>query len=436
MNISVFGIGYVGAVTAACFAADGHKVIGVDVNRDKVRSINEGRSPIIERSLDELTREAVRSGNLSATDNVAEAVNHAEVCIICVGTPSAPNGNLNFEYVERVCTQIGQALAKADGYKVLAMRSTMLPGTLLKRLIPILERESGKKVGVGFGAAVNPEFLREGSAIEDFRNPPFTVIGQVDERGGDILAKLYADIPAPIFRVAPDEASMIKYACNAFHALKVVFANEIGRLGKELGIDSTKVMDVFCQDTRLNISPRYLKPGFAFGGSCLPKDLRALTYLARHSDVDLPMMDSLMPSNERHVQFAYRMIERLGKKRVTLAGLSFKPGTDDLRESPMVHLAETLLGKGYDVRIYDRNVNLSRLVGSNRAYIEQAIPHIAALMCDTLEDAVRGADVVIASHGINSELAGVLRAGQTVIDLARTATDSVQIAAEVEGICW
>ncbi len=232
MNISVFGIGYVGAVTAACFAADGHKVIGVDVNRDKVRSINEGRSPIIERGLDELTREAVRSGNLSATDNVAEAVKHAEVCIICVGTPSAPNGNLNFEYVERVCTQIGQALAQADGYKVLAMRSTMLPGTLLKRLIPILERESGKKVGEGFGAAVNPEFLREGSAIEDFRNPPFTVIGQVDERGGDILAKLYEDIPAPIFRVAPDEASMIKYACNAFHALKVVFANEIGRLAR------------------------------------------------------------------------------------------------------------------------------------------------------------------------------------------------------------
>lgn len=439
MDISVFGLGYVGSVTAACLASQGHKVVGVDVNPDKVRTINRGESPIVEPGLDHLISDAVSAGNLSATQDAVAAVAHGDVSMICVGTPSNSNGGLNLEYVERVCAEIGCALAGIKSYKVVVLRSTVLPGTLSTRLIPILTEESGKRVGVDFGVAVNPEFLREGSAIEDFENSPFTLIGQVDKRAGDVLAALYADIPAPVFRTAPDTACMVKYASNAFHALKVTFANEIGRLCKEQGVDSTRVMEVFCQDARLNISSRYLRPGFAFGGSCLPKDLRALLYLGRHSDLRLPVMESILPSNHLQVQKAVDLILGNNRRRVGIIGLSFKRGTDDLRESPVVELVETLSGKGLEVRIYDENVNLSRLVGGNKAYIERVLPHISAMMCASMEEVVDNSDVIILAHNPRDRrdrLIDLLKPDQLLVDFVKVVSDGNDCPAAYEGICW
>ena len=339
MNVSIFGLGYVGCVTAACLASQGHRVVGVDINIDKVEAINNGKSPIIERGLGELIQTGRRSGNLRATQDAYEAVAHGDVLVICVGTPSDANGNLNFKFIDRVCIDIAQSLREVSGFKVIAVRSTLLPGTIDQRVIPLLTKESGKQVGEDFGVASNPEFLREGSAIDDFNNPPFTIIGTVDEQAGAMLEQLYRDIPAPIFRTDPNTACMVKYACNAFHGLKVVFANEIGQLCKKAGVDGTQVMDIFCQDTSLNISSRYLKPGFAFGGSCLPKDLRALLYLARHTDLQLPMLESILPSNRLHIQSVADIILSDPKRtKVGIIGLTFKPGTDDLRESPIVQL--------------------------------------------------------------------------------------------------
>lgn len=439
MNVSILGLGYVGSVTAACLASQGHKVVGVDVNADKVEVINNGRSPVVEPGLDRLIRDAVSVGNLSATQDAVAAVAHGDVSLICVGTPSNSNGNLNLEFVERVCAQIGRALAGMKTYKVVALRSTVLPETLGTRLIPLLTRESGKRVGADFGVAVNPEFLREGSAIEDFRNPPFTVVGQVDKRAGDVLAALYADVAAPVFRTDPDTACMVKYASNAFHALKVTFANEIGRLCKEQGIDSTQVMEIFCQDTKLNISSRYLRPGFAFGGSCLPKDLRALLYLARHSDLRLPVLESILPSNDLQIQKAVDLILRDHRQKVGIIGLSFKPNTDDLRESPVVELVETLSGKGLEVKIYDGNVNLSRLMGGNKAFIERVIPHISALMCASMEEVVESSDVIVVAHDLRDgrkRLTDLLKQDQLLIDFVKIVSDGDRCPAAYEGICW
>ncbi len=419
MNVSVFGLGYVGAVSAACFAHRGHSVVGVDVNPDKVNTINSGKSPIIEPGLEDLLQEGVAQGRLSATTDTAAAVAHADVCLVCVGTPSDFNGSLDLQYLKRVCAEIGAELAKSADYKVVALRSTMLPGTVMDHLLPILEESSGKKAGPDFGVVANPEFLRESSAIKDFDNPPFTLIGQLDARAGDTVAALYEGIPAPVYRTDPDTACMVKYASNAYHALKIAFANEIGRVCEQAGIDAAEVMDIFSQDTKLNISARYLRPGFAFGGSCLPKDLRAILYYARHTDTSVPVLEAILPSNEQQVQMALDKIQRSGKKNVAIVGLSFKPGTDDLRESPMVHLAETLLGKGYNLRIYDRDVHLTRLIGKNKAYIEQVIPHIAALMDASLDDALASAEVVVTGHGMIEGLAERLRPGQIVLDVTR-----------------
>jgi GDP-mannose 6-dehydrogenase len=438
MDISVFGLGYVGSVTAACLASQGHKVVGVDVNVDKVQTINSGRSPVVEPGLDHLIRKAVSVGNLSATQDAAAAVAHGDVSLICVGTPSNSNGSLNLEYVERVYAEIGSALAGMQTYKVVALRSTVLPGTLSTCLIPILTEESGKRVGVNFGVAVNPEFLREGSAIEDFENPPFTLIGQVDKRAGDLLAAIYAHIHAPVFRTGPDTACMVKYASNAFHALKVTFANEVGQLCKQQGVDSTQVMEIFCQDTKLNISSRYLRPGFAFGGSCLPKDLRALLYLARHSDVRAPVLESILPSNELQIRKTAHLILNGGRPRVGVIGLSFKPGTDDLRESPVVELVEILSGKGIEVHIYDENVNLSKLVGGNKAYIERVLPHISAMMTGSIEEVVDKSDVVVLAHcpADKDRITGLVRPDQLVVDFAKAISDPDDWPAAYEGIGW
>jgi GDP-mannose 6-dehydrogenase len=439
MNIGVFGLGYVGSVTAACLASRGHRVVGVDSNIAKVDAINGGHSAIIEPGLEELIREGARSGNLRATHDACEASAHADILIICVGTPSDANGNLVFTFLDRVCLDIAEALRAMSGFKVIAVRSTLLPGTIAQRVVPLLTRGSGKRSGEDFGVASNPEFLREGSAIDDFNRPPFTIVGALDQRARDMLEQLYRDIPAPIFHTDVDTASMIKYASNAFHALKVVFANEIGLLCKKADVDGTQVMDIFCRDNSLNISSKYLKPGFAFGGSCLPKDLRALLYLARHGDLELPMLESLLPSNRLHIQrIADLVLSSPGRRKVGVIGLTFKPGTDDLRESPIVHLVEVLNGKGVEVKIFDRNVLLSRLIGGNKAFIEQALPHIAAMMRGSMEEVVQDADAVVVGHALEDggmHLVSLLGPNQLLIDLVRMAPGASH-SATYEGVCW
>ncbi len=436
-TISIFGLGYVGSVSIACLADNGHKVIGVDVSSTKVEMIREGHSPIIEEGLDELLKKGVNAGRIRATQDSVEAVHASAVSFICVGTPSHTNGSLNLTYVQRVCEEIGQALATKSGYHVVVARSTMLPGSTEEVLIPILEQASGKKAGHGFGVCFNPEFLREGSSIKDFYDPPFTIIGSDDERAAAQVADLYALLSAPMMVVPFKVAEMVKYANNAFHALKVSFANEIGNICKGQNIDGHQVMDIFCRDTKLNLSPYYLKPGFAFGGSCLPKDLRAILYHCRNLDIYPPVLEAILPSNQRQIDMAYQMVKRTGRKRVGVLGFSFKAGTDDLRESPMVELIEYLIGKGYTVKVYDRNVSLANLQGANRVYIEQEIPHIASLMADSIDAVLDTSEVIIVGNKA-AEFRNVLsrlRDDQVMIDLVRAA-ENMQSNEHYQGICW
>lgn len=401
--------------------------------------VRRGHSPVVEPGLDALIAESVAAGRLVATDDAGAAVRNCEVAFVCVATPSAAGGGLDLRYLDHVFGQIGRALATVDGYRVVVLRSTALPGTFTGRLVPAMERESGKAAGVDFGVATNPEFLREGSAINDFMRPPFTVVGQGDERAGDVLARLYAPVEAPLVRTDPDTASMVKYASNAYHALKVAFANEIGCLSKEMGVDGSEVMDIFCQDTALNISPRYLKPGFAFGGSCLPKDLRAMLHQARHADVSLPLLEAILPSNGMHLQRAIDMVLQEKQRQVGVVGLSFKPNTDDLRESPVVALVEALSGKGLDVRIWDENVNLARITGRNKAFIETTVPHIGALMRGSLEEVVDGSGVVVVSHKLadaTERLKRLLRPEQVVVDLVRVFGADDGCPAAYRGLAW
>ena len=395
MRISVFGLGYVGSVSAACLAGRGHEVIGVDVNPAKVDLVNDGRATVVEERIGELTAGVVQSGALRATGDVREAVMGSEVSLVCVGTPSEPNGSLSTTYLERVAQQIGAAIAERGGWHTVVFRSTMLPGTCLNLLVPILEKSIGGTAGVDFGVAVNPEFLREGTSVRDFFDPPKTVIGELDPTSGAVVAELYDGLPGEVFRVPIPTAEAIKYADNAFHGLKIGFANELGAVLQALGVDSHQVMDVFLADRKLNISPAYLRPGFAFGGSCLPKDLRGLVHAAQRADVSVPILAHVLSSNSEHLQRAVELVERTGKRRVGLFGLSFKPGTDDLRESPLVELAERLHGKGYDLRIYDANVNISRLLGANREFIETRLPHLAQLLTDSIDEVLEHAEVCV-----------------------------------------
>ena len=437
-SISIFGLGYVGAVSVACLADNGHTVIGVDVNPLKVDIINEGRSPIIEHGLDELMKKGVKSGNIRALTDSREAIQNTDLSIICVGTPSNSNGSLDLRYVEKVAREIGKALKDKTAYHIVVLRSTVLPGTTEEVLIPALEEESGKKCGVDFGVGFNPEFLREGTSIEDFYNPPFTVIGSADERVTAAVQALYSMLNAPLRVVNIREAEMVKYACNAFHALKVTFANEIGSICKSNDIDSHKVMEIFCLDTKLNLSPYYLKPGFAFGGSCLPKDLRALVYLGRHFDLSLPVMESIIPSNERQVDRAYRLVTQAGSKKVGVLGFSFKAGTDDLRESPIVELIERLIGKGYEVQLYDKNVSLANLYGANRVYIEKEIPHIAQLVRDTIDEVIEGSDVIVIGNNSPEfkDLKSRVNGHHVTIDLVRSAGKEAVSGERYQGISW
>ncbi|MDT7671332.1 MAG: GDP-mannose 6-dehydrogenase, partial [Pseudonocardiales bacterium] len=395
MKVSVFGLGYVGVVSAACLAAQGHEVVGVDVNPTKVDLVNRGQSTVVEERIRELTQEVVEKGALRATTDVAEAIGDTDLSLICVGTPSAPNGSLSTVYLERVAEEIGAAIGAKESRHTVVFRSTMLPGTCERLLVPALEKASGKQAGADFGVAVNPEFLRESTSVKDYYDPPKTVVGEFDAASGDPVVELYADLPGPVFRVPIKVAEMTKYADNSFHGLKIGFANEIGAICAALGLDSHKVMDIFLADRKLNISPAYLRPGFAFGGSCLPKDLRGLVYAARRADVSVPILEHVLTSNTEQLHRAFEVVAATGKRKIGLLGLSFKPGTDDLRESPLVELAERLLGKGYDLRIYDANVTLSRLVGANREYIEERLPHLSDLLGDSVDEVMDHAEVCI-----------------------------------------
>lgn len=435
MQVTVYGMGYVGCVTSACMAALGHDVTGVDTESHKIALINESRSPLIEPGLEELLKEGVAAGRLRATDKPGKM---GDVSIICVGTPSNANGSLCLDYVTRVATQLGERLRDHDGYHVVNVRSTVVPGTVEDVVIPLLAKHSGKAPGRDFGVCMNPEFLRETSAVKDFYHPPFTVVGSLDERSGETVARLYEKIEAPLERTPLRVAEMIKYACNAFHAMKVCFANEVGVFCKSLGIDSHAVMNVFVKDTHLNLSPYYLRPGFAFGGSCLPKDLRALLHKAKQQDLELPVLNSLLPSNQRHLEHAFELVRKTGKKRIGVLGLSFKAGTDDLRESPIVILIERLLGKGFKLAIYDEEVSLSQLIGANRRYIEQTIPHISSLMVPTVAEVFAGSDIIVVSKKTAQFQEALARhsAGKTIIDLVRFPQDPKTAPPQYDGICW
>jgi GDP-mannose 6-dehydrogenase len=438
MKVSVFGLGYVGSVSAASFASDGHTVLGVDVNADKVASLNEGRSPIVEKGLDELIKNTTADGSLRATTDTAEAVRNTELSLLCVGTPSRKNGSLDLSYLERVCEQIGEALRAKDAYHVVVVRSTVLPGTTHDVVIPALEKASGKQYGTGFGVAVNPEFLREGTAIHDFRNPPLTLVGHNYRSDADPTEALYSKVDAPMVTTDIRTAEMIKYASNTWHALKVCFANEVGNLCKRLDIDSHEVMEIFCKDEKLNLSSYYMRPGFAFGGSCLPKDVRAMQYRAKEVDLDMPVIQAILGSNQLQIQHAINQVIETGKKRIGLLGFSFKAGTDDLRESPIVILAEALLGKGYELRIYDKNVSLARLVGANKEYINTQIPHLSSLLCETIDEVLDHSEVIVVGNAAPefSDAMRKTRADHVIIDLVRVRTPREEIPGKYDGICW
>jgi GDP-mannose 6-dehydrogenase len=414
-------LGYVGTVSAGCLAYDGHEVTGVDPLPTKVDLINRGQSPIIETDIGEIIAVTAKAGRLRATSDPVQAIRETELSFVCVGTPSQANGNLDLRYIRRICEQIGEALKSKSAHHTVVIRSTILPGTMLRIVIPTLEEFSGKKAAVNFGVCNNPEFLREGSAVKDFRCPPKTVIGELDRPSGDIVATLYEKLEAPLIRTDIESAEMIKYVDNSWHALKIGFANEIGNLCDAFAVNAEEVMNIFCQDKKLNISPAYLKPGFAFGGSCLPKDLRALSYQAKMHDLQLPILNSVLPSNEMQIAYGVKLVIESGNSRVGVLGFSFKAGTDDLRESPVIEVIERLIGKGYDLRIYDRNVNIAALVGANRDFILNRIPHISRLMAPSVDAVLAHAKTIVIGN-YDPEFSPIqtkLQEDQCLVDLVR-----------------
>lgn len=435
MRINIFGLGYVGCISAACLANDGHDVTGIDIDPLKVKMVNNAKSPIIEPGLQEALKKARNSQKLKASTN---NISPADISIVCVGTPSNDNGSLRLDYIYRVAEQIGDYLKKEKSYHIVNIRSTVLPGTIEEKIIPIIESRSKKKAGIDFGVCMNPEFMREGTSISDYYNPPFTVIGEIDRKSGKTVAELYKSINAPIFRTTIKVAEMVKYTCNTFHSLKITFANEIGNVCKDLHIDSHEVMNIFCQDTKLNISSYYMKPGFAFGGSCLPKDLRALLYKAKEIDTECPVMGSILRSNSNQIERAYKLIARTGKQNIGIMGISFKAGTDDLRESPMVELAEKLIGKGYTVSIYDKEVSLAKIYGANKKYIEKMIPHISSIMKPSAQDVFDESEVIVICKD-SKEIRKVCMkpdSKRMIVDLVRIFYNKKEIKTPYEGISW
>jgi GDP-mannose 6-dehydrogenase len=436
--VSIFGLGYVGSVTAACLAAKGHCVTGVDLSASKIDAFNAGLSPIVEPGMSELVEQAHSASRLRATTDSAEAVMQTDISFLCVGTPSLRSGKLDLGHVEPVCREIGKVLKHKSAFHLIVLRSTVLPGTAENIVMPALEQSSGKKMGKDFGVCVNPEFMREGTAVSDFLEPSMTIIGASDTSHASRLRELYAWAPGRIFETSFRSAEMVKYVCNTWHALKVAFANEVGALAKALDVDAEDVTEIFTADNKLNISPSYLKPGFAFGGSCLPKDVRALGYRAKELDLRLPLFESIMPSNDEHLRRAIEIVLDTGKKNVAVLGLSFKAATDDLRESPQVQLVKHLLGEGCNIKIWDENVSLGRLIGSNRDYIEHTIPHIGSLLENDLAQILRHAEViVIGTRGIaHDELQPHLRPDHIVVDLVNLEKACRPTIANYEGICW
>lgn len=438
MRISVIGLGYVGTVTATCLARDGHDVVGIDMDPTKLELLSEGKAPIIEEGVEEITKEAADSGRMTVTDKLDATIAKSELIFVCVGTPSAANGSQDLTAVRRVAEQIGTALRNCEGYPVVVLRSTVYPGSTEGIVQPVLEEHAQGAVGEAFGLCFQPEFLREGSSVKDFYNPPFTVVGSDCDRSADRIRQLFGDFPGEFVKTSCRAAEMLKLTCNVFHALKISFANEVGRLAKSLAVDSREVMELVCMDKSLNIAPTYMRPGFAYGGSCLPKDLRAMLYLARTNDVELPVMQGVQGTNGVHIQHAADLVMAAGSRKVGMVGLSFKPGTDDLRESPLVTLAETLIGKGYELRIHDPAVNLARLIGSNKRFIDDTIPHIETMLTDTLEKTLAHADVLVVGQN-HAELGSLLDArgadAPVIIDLVGLSEFDVG-GRTYHGVCW
>lgn len=438
MRISVFGLGYVGAVSLACLARDGHDVIGVDLDPHKLDLIRSGRSPIVEEGIQELMRKVVDSGKVRVTTDAAEAIRDSDLTFVCVGTPSSPNGSQDLSAIRRVTMEIGRALRETGRHHTIVLRSTAQPGTVEELFRPTLEEHSGRKSDRDFAVCFQPEFLREGTSIKDYDNPPVTIVGARDPAATERLREVFGHLPCEFAVTSIGVAELMKYACNAFHALKITFANEMGRISQSVGVDARQVMELVCKDTRLNISKAYMKPGFAFGGSCLPKDLRAMNYLGKMRDLTLPMMGSLMGSNRAHIDHALSMVMVPGVRRVSLLGLSFKPGTDDLRESPLVAVAERLIGKGYELRIYDPHVNASRLIGANKRFIQETIPHFESLMVNSCADAIAHAQAVVVSvtdPEVVQALSSHSKDDLGIVDLAGLPREKLKCA-RYNGICW
>lgn len=438
MKISIFGLGYVGAVSLACLARDGHQVIGVDIDAAKLELIRAGTTPVVEEGMVDLMASVAASGRVTVTTDVHQAVLDSDISLICVGTPSAANGSQDQGAVLRLARDLGKAIAEKTAPHVLVFRSTLVPGTVEETLRPIIEAESGKRDGEGFHLCFQPEFLREGSSIRDYDKPPFTVVGANHAYPAERLRELFGHLPCKFLETSVRAAEMMKYCCNNFHALKITFANETARLCEALGVDAFEVMNLVCQDTQLNISPAYLKPGFAFGGSCLPKDLRATSYLAKTRDVELPMLNGILQSNRQHIDRAITKVLESGCRKVGMLGLSFKTGTDDLRESPLVVLAEQLIGKGIQLAIYDPDVQLSRLLGANRRFIETQLPHIGDLLTPDLDAVIAGAEMLIvgvSNAAIFDALATHAKPEQRILDLVKL-PEKLSLRAQVEGLCW
>ena len=437
-RISVFGLGYVGAVSLACLARDGHEMTGVDIDPAKLEMLRRGQAPIVETGIQELTRNVIRGGKVTVTDSVRDAILGTDVSFICVGTPARNNGNQNLDAITRVAEQIGAVLAEKSTRHVVVIRSTVKPGTVEEVIRPALEAASGLQAGVDFSLCFQPEFLREGTSIHDYDHPPLTVVGASDPHGVEVLRGVFGHLPCEFVHTSIRTAEMLKYACNVFHAVKVTFANEIGRICQASDVDPHEVMKLLCMDRQLNISSAYLRPGFAFGGSCLPKDLKALVYLAKSADIDVPMLASVMPSNTAHIEHAIEQVLASGKRRVGMLGLSFKAGTDDLRESPLVIMAERFIGKGLQLSIYDPHVNVARLIGANRRFIEESIPHIASVMTSDVATLVREADVLVVASKTPEALAALqahTRPDQLLLDVVGL-PDREAHDAEYRGVCW
>jgi GDP-mannose 6-dehydrogenase len=437
MRISVFGLGYVGTVSAGCLSAAGHTVVGVDVNPQKVDCVNSGRAPIVEPEIDALIEEGVRKGRLRATTVPEDAILSSELSLVCVGTPSLGNGNLDSSHVEGACAEIGIALKRKATSHLVIIRSTLLPGTTDEILIPRIEAAAGRRHGPDLGVCYHPEFLREGTSVKDFYNPPKIVIGEDGAVNGQRVVDMYVSPDAPVVRTSIRVAEMVKYVDNAFHALKVSFANEIGNICKQTGVDSHEVMSIFCLDRKLNLSAAYLKPGFAFGGSCLPKDLRALTYQAKRCDVETPLLRAILSSNEHQIRLGIDRIVSFQKKRIGFVGMSFKSGSDDLRESPLVAIIETLLGKGYAVRVYDPHVSMNRLIGANRRYVDERLPHLSSVLVDSLDELVAESEMIVLGHASEYGRSAMraARSGQVVLDLVGVGRD-VRTCAQYVGLAW